>query len=566
MIEINDWNNYTIETLLEFVKMYDNRQESIDKIVAAYNLAKSSHVMPNGEPARRDSGEEYITHPVAVANFLAIMRVDIDTICAGLLHDVVEDTPVTLEEIEQKFGSDVANIVDGVTKFSDFAQVNFEKYKMSIKEKNKEALKMLTHMKIYDNLIFEVRVIIVKLIDRLHNMLTITYKTPAKQKSKALETLSIYVPLANKLGMYKIQQLLEDASLMCIDKMLFGRIKMNREIMKIENLPIIDDMFDNMKKIIKENIKLVGHYDSSEMENRSIEDLFNETLLIGDNLSRTRIKHIYGIYDALLKLKPSGETDEAYLRKLLFSRETFEKIHDLRVVKLIMKDETSCWMARMLLHKTYSPVDKYEHDYIANPKANMYQSLHDTVLVNGKFVQFQIRTEEQEHRNTYGIAWELYKFEGENTRERILEEFKKYPAYKKMLNIKEDKNIYDLENYQSLIEKEILNTKEITVINKSTGKNITIRDDATIHDFAFQIGGEMGHHLVKAILNDVVYELKYSKSGKVDKDYNPFNVRLKNGDEISVEFDENIICPRQSTDIDNKKPKKFLLFKRKEVK
>ncbi len=566
MIDINDWQHFDFNTLIEFVKVYDQRPESIDKITRAYNLAKSSHVKPDGKPVLRDSGDEYITHPVMVANFLAIMRVDIDTICAGLLHDVVEDTPVTLEKIEKEFGVDVANIVDGVTKFDDFAQVNFEKYKMSIKEKNKAALKQLTHMKIFDNLTFEVRVIIVKLIDRLSNMLTIEYKTPVKQKSKALETLSIYVPLANKFGMYRIQQLLEDASLKCIYPMLYERIRMNREMMKIENLPMIDDMFENMKKIIKDNIKLVGHYDSSEMNNRSTEELFNETLLVGKNLSRTRIKHIYGIYDALLKLKPSNVSEETYLKTLLFSKETFEKIHDLRVVKLIMKDEISCWMARMLLHKTYSPVDKYGHDYIANPKANMYQSLHDTVLINGKFVQFQIRTEEQEFRDTYGIAWELYKFEGENTRERILEEFKKYPTYKKMLEIKEDKTITDLGNYQSLVEKEILNTKEITVINKTTGKNITIRDDATIHDFAFQIGGELGNHLVKATLNDVVYELRYNKNGKIDNDYNPFNVRLRNGDEISVEFDENVICPRQSTNIDRKKVKKFTLFKRREVK
>ena len=561
MININDWENFDFNTLIEFVKLYDNRPETIDKITSAHKMAYDAH---KGIP--RDSGEPYITHPVAVANFLAIMRVDVDTICAGLLHDVVEDTEYTLQDVREGFGDDVANIVDGVTKFDDFAQVNFEKYKMSIKEKNKAALKMLTHMKIFDNLTFEVRVIIVKLIDRLHNMLTIGYKTPVKQKSKALETISIYVPLANKLGMYRIQQLLEDASLKCIDPMLYERIKMNREIMKIENLPMIDGMFDNMKKLIKENIKLVGHYDSSEMNNRSIEDLFNETLLIGDNLSRTRIKHIYGIYDALLKLKPGDESEESYLKKLLFSKETFEKIHDLRVVKLIMKDETSCWMARMLLHKAYSPVDKYEHDYIANPKANMYQSLHDTVLVNGKFVQFQIRTEEQEYRDTYGIAWELYKFEGENTRERILEEFKKYPAYKKMLNIKEDKNVSDLENYQSLVEREILNTKEITVIDKTTGNHITIRDDATIHDYAFQIGGDMGNHLVKATLNDVVYELKYDSLGRVERDYNPFTVRLKNGDEIKVEFDENVICPRQSTNIAHKKPKRFSLFRRKEVK
>ena len=132
-----------------------------------------------------------------------------------------------------------------------------------------------------------------------------------------------------------------------------------------------------------------------------------------------------------------------------------------------------------------------------------------------------------------------------------------------MLNIKEDSNILDMDNYQSLIEREILNTKEITVINKSTGKNLAVRDDATIHDFAFQIGGEMGNHLVKATLNDVVYELRYTRSGKVDTSYNPFNIRLNNGDEITVEFDEKITCPRQSTEINPKKTKRLFFTRRK---
>lgn len=560
MNSINDWQNYNYESLMNFVKIYDNRQESIDKITKAYFLADKMH-----KGVLRASGEPYITHPVAVANFLAIMRVDIDTICAGLLHDVVEDTPLTKEDIENEFGEDIANIVEGVTKINKLKDIDLNKLNMSLNEKNPENLRMLNRKKIIDSLLYDPRIIIVKLADRLHNMLTIDYKTKNKQKSKAVETLSLYVPLANKLGIYRIQQELEDASLKCIDPMIYGRIRMNRDYLKAENLEMIDGMLNNMVNVIRDNIKLVGHYDEKEMYNRSIDDLLKETIYIGDNLSRTRIKHIYGIYDALIKLKPDNLTKEAYLKKLLFTRDTLEKIHDLRVVKLIMKDETSCWMARMLLHKTYSPVDKYGHDYIANPKSNMYQSLHDTVLYDGKFVQFQIRTEEQEYRNTYGLAWELYKYEGENTRERILEEFKKYPAYKKLSDIKEDKNVSDLENYQSLIDKEILNTKEITVINKATGKNVTIRDDATIHDFAFLIGGEMGDHLVRAVLNDTVYELKIDKNGRVERGYNPFNVRLRNGDEISVFFDENIICPRQSTDLGHKKPKKFVLFKRKEM-
>lgn len=559
MKNINDWQNYTFDTLKDFVRMYDNRQESIDKITEAFCCANNAH-----KGVYRASGESYISHPVAVANFLAIMRVDIDTICAGLLHDVVEDTELTKEDIDLMFGSDVANIVEGVTKINKMDDIDLNSLNMSVDQKNPENLRILNRKKIIDSLLYDPRIIIVKLADRLHNMLTIGYKTKNKQKSKAVETLGLYVPLANKLGIYRIQQELEDASLKCIDPMLYERIKISREYMKKENIEMLDDMFSNMINVIKDNIKLVGHYDESEIQNRDTEELLHDTLLFGDNLSRIRIKHIYGIYDALLKLKPSDISEESYLKKLILSRENFEKIHDLRVIKLIMKDETSCWMARMLLHQTYSPVDKYGHDYIANPKSNMYKSLHDTVLCNGKFVQFQIRTEEQEYRNTYGLAWELYRYEGENTRERILDEFKKYPAYKKLLDIKEDKNVSDLENYQSLIDREVLNTKEITVINKATGKNVTLRDDATILDFAFQIAGEKGKHLVKATLNDVVYELKI-KNGKVQtvQGYCPFDIRLRNGDEISVEFNENFLCPRPSADMTRKKPKKLFFSKEK---
>ena len=549
---INNWQNYSMETLRYFVGMYDSREESFDKIQRAYEKAKANHVDSNGNPVKRDSGDDYITHPVAVANFLAVMRVDIDTICAGLLHDTIEDTNVTYEEIYEEFGEDVANIVEGVTKINRLDDIDLTSLPMSLDEKNPDNLRMLNKNKIIDSLLYDPRIIIVKLADRLHNMLTIGYKTKTKQKSKAIETLDLYVPLANKLGIYRIQQELEDASLKCIDEMIYRRIDINRELLKGENIPLLSEMFHKMINVIRDNIKLVGHYDESEIQGRSNDELLNETLFIGDNLSRTRIKHIYGIYDALLKFKPEDISKESYIKKIVLSRETLEKIHDLRVVKLIMKDETSCWMARMLLHKTYSPVDKYNHDYIANPKSNMYQSLHDTVLIDGKFVQFQIRTVEQEYRNTFGLAWELYKYEGENTRERILEEFKKYPAYKKLLDIKEDKSISDLESYQSLINKELLNTKEITVINKATGENITIRDDATLHDFAYLIGGPLGDHLVKATLNDTEYALDI-KNGKVISTRNPFNIRLRNGDEITVEFDESITCPKESTDIDHKK-------------
>ena len=538
MRNINDWKNYSLETLIDYVKQYDQRPESIEKIMKAYNMANDAH-----KGVKRASGKPYISHPVAVANFLAIMRVDIDSICAGLLHDVVEDTEITKEDIQKEFGDDVAEIVDGVTKISKLGDVDLNSLGMSLNEKNPENLKLLNKKKIIDSLLYDPRIIIVKLADRLHNMLTIGYKTPIKQKSKARETLELYVPLANKLGIYRIQQELEDASLRCIDPLVYNRLMLIRGRIKDECSPLLNTMLSEMVCEIDDNLKVIGHYDQSELDSRKRDDLLQETIILGDNASRTRIKHIYGIYDALCKMKPEEEKDAVeYIRKLLEYKESFEEIHDLRVIKLIMKDEDSCYSLIRYLHQKYGNVQNRFKDYIYNPKYNMYKSLHTTVSNEGKYVQFQIRTMEQEYRDTYGLAWELYRYEGENTRERILEEFKKYPAYQKLIDIKENKDVSDLESYQTLINQEILNTKEITVINTANGKNITIRDDATIRDFAYLIGGTLGDHLVKATLNDVVYELEI-KNGVVSQDNYPFGIKLKDGDEISVEFDKNIWCP-----------------------
>lgn len=550
---INDWQHYSLETLIDYVKQYDQRQESIDKIFRAYDKAYKAH----DGVTRDDHKTPYIMHPVAVANFLAIMRVDIDTICAGLLHDTVEDTDVTKEEIEEEFGKNVAEIVEGVTKISNLNEVDYNSLKLSMNEKNPENLRMLNKKKIIDSLLYDPRIIIVKLADRLHNMLTIGYKTPAKQKQKAAETLELYVPLANKLGIYRIQQELEDASLKCIESYIYNRLMIIREKIKEECSPFLNSMLSEMVSDIDDNLKIIGHYDQSELDSRNRKELVNETIILGDSASRTRIKHIYGIYDALCKMKPKKckQDTSSYIRDILFNKDAFEGIHDLRVIKLIMKDEDSCYSLIRFLHQRYGNVQNRFKDYIYNPKYNMYKSLHTTVSHDGKYVQFQIRTLEQEYRDTYGLAWELYKYEGENTRERILEEFKKYPAYQKLIDVR-DKGVSDLESYQDLIQKEILNTREITVINKTNGKNVSIREDATIRDFAYLVGGPLGDHLVKATLNDVVYELEV-KNGVVNKRKVPFDIRLHDGDEISVEFDENIWCPKHNTDI-SKKPKKTL--------
>ena len=542
MIDINDWRNYTYETLIGFVKEYKTSKYALDKIKHAYEFAANAHA-----GVYRQSGEPYIVHPVDVANILAIMRTDVSTICAGLLHDVIEDTPYTYEDIKKEFGRDIAKIVLGVTKINRAEDVDLSTLHMQIDVTNPEEIENLNRKKIAETIKEEPRAGIVKLADRTDNMLTIGYKTPLKQQSKSVETLDLYAPVANGFGIYKIQQILEDTSFKHLSSShayTYNRILMKRNKLKYIDEPFLNDILQNIINAIRDNIKIVGHYDEKDMEKKTIDELLNETILVGDAFSRVRIKHVYGIYDAFKKMMPEGANEDEYMNQMLHDEQNLEKIHDLRVVKLIMKDEISCWMARMILCKLYPPIDKYQKNYIANPKSNMYQSFHETCYINGKLVQFQIRTVEQEYRNTYGFAWELYKYEGINARSKILKEFKQYPLYQRLEELAHNESITSLGMYRNLLENEVLKVREITVIDKSSGRTIPIKEGSTIHDYAYQIMGYVAEHLFRAIVNDVVYEFKKDENGNIDFSSYPFYLKLKQGDEIYIELNENIHCPR----------------------
>ena len=516
------WSELNFDTLIDIVKSYNDKEENLIKIRKAYELAKKSH-----EGVKRASGEPYINHPVIVANFLAIMKCDVDTICAGLLHDVIEDTPVTKEEIEKEFGKDVAEIVDGVTKITRMDNLE------------QKDLKAANTKKLVDSLLYDPRIIIVKLADRLHNMLTIGYKTPQKQESKSYETLDYFAPLANRFGMYRIQKELENASLRCLHSFDFNLINSIRENLKETNLPVLDEMLDHMKDVIKDNIGVITHseYELEGLTGKELEEkkqeLFNKNVFVGRDESRARIKHIYGIHAAL---KDQGVNFEEILK----NTENLEKIHDLRVIKLVFKDEISCYDAVSYLGKEYKIIDKYHKNYINNPKSNGYKSLHETVNYNGKLVQFQLRTLEQEHTDTFGLAWELYKLEGPDIREKILEKFKKFPIYDEISSMQNVK----LDDYEEYLKTKVLSDKPIIVINRENGESVSLKEHSTIHDFAYEIAGDMGIHLSGAILNDEFIGVKFDKNGKVNNKYYPFGVELKNGDEITVYFNEDILTPK----------------------
>lgn len=518
------WSDLNYDTLIGMVNEYNGKPENIEKIKDAYKLAKDKH----DKCPPRASGEPYITHPVIVANFLAIMKCDTDTICAGLLHDTIEDTDVTKEDLVEKFGVDVAEIVEGVTKITRMD---------SLDQSN---LMAANTKKLVDSLLYDPRIMIVKLADRLHNMLTISFKTPQKQESKSIETLAYFAPLANRLGMYRIQKELENASLRVLEPLDFNELMSVRIKLKETNIPVLDEMLAEMREVIIDNIGVIGHCENEliglegdELRAKK-EELTNERLFVGRDESRTRIKHLYGMHVAL---KEQGSS----LEEVLKNTENLEKIHDLRVIKLVFRDEISCYDAVSYLGKVYKVIDKYHKNYINNPKYNGYQSLHETVSYKGKLVQFQLRTLEQEYNDTFGLAWELYKLEGFNTREKLLDKFKKYPIYDEIESMRDVK----LNDYEDVLINNVLSDKPISVINRETGETVSLKEHSTIHDYAYKVGGDNGIHLKAAILNDELIELRYDKKGKPTK-YYPFGTELKNGDEISVYYDPSIVTPQPS--------------------
>lgn len=517
------WSELNLNSLFDIVTDYNNKEENLIKIKRAYDLAERSH-----KGVKRASGEPYINHPVIVANFLAIMKCDVDTICAGLLHDVIEDTPITKEEIGKEFGFDVADIVEGVTKITRMDNLD------------QEGLKVANTKKLVDSLLYDPRIMIVKLADRLHNMLTISFKTEQKQRSKSYETLAYFAPMANRLGMYRIQKELENASLRALEPLDFNQLLSVRNRLKETNIPVLEEMLAQMREVIIENIGVIGHCENEliglegdELRAKK-EELTKERLYIGRDESRTRIKHLYGMHVAL---KSQGSS----LEEVLKNTDNLEKIHDLRVIKLVFRDEISCYDAVSYLGKVYKVIDKYHKNYINNPKYNGYKSLHETVTHKGKLVQFQLRTLEQEHTDTFGLAWELYKLEGPDARERILEKFKKYPIYEEI----ESMQNLQLNDYEDVLISTVLSDKPITVINRETGETVSLKEYSTIHDYAYEVGGNNAIHLKAAILNDELIELRYDKKGRPTK-YYPFDIELKNGDEISVYYDPNIITPEPS--------------------
>lgn len=439
--------NITIDELIEKFKKYNNNEKDIELIRKAYDYAEKKHF---GQ--KRISGDDYILHPLNVALILTEISADAPCMAAALLHDTIEDSDATKEEIEKLFGSEVALLVDGVTKLN---KINFTS--------DSEA-SAAYQRKILVGLSEDVRVIIIKLADRLHNMRTLDVMSEEKQKKKAKETLEILTPVAHRLGIYKIKSELEDLSLRYLKPDAYFDIveKLNQK--KVERDAAVSKMMDEVSSLLKE------HNIPHEIKGRS--------------------KSIYSIYNKLAKGKP------------------FSDIYDILALRVFVDTEQECYIALGLIHSKYKPVPKRFKDYIAMPKTNLYQSLHTTVFgIDGELFEIQIRTYEMDKIAEYGIAshWSYKEHkDGATASKDIMEQ--KLQIFRNIIELNEDSSTP--EEFVSSVKKDILSSDVIYVYTPK-GDVIELPEGSTPVDFAYKVHSEVGDRMIGAIVNDNIVPLDY---------------------------------------------------------
>lgn len=428
--------NKTIEDFFELIENYSEEEKQMIK--KAYDLANKLHA-----EQKRDSGEPYIIHPINVAYNTASTIMDVDSICAAFLHDTLEDTDMTKQELCALFNPTIADLVDGVT--------NFNKYKeYTKKEKENATMRKLVVFALKQ----DVRILLIKLCDKLHNMRTLQYKKPEKQIKTAEETLKFYAPLAYHLGVYRIKTELEDIAFSYVNPETFKELKQKR------------GEYDNT---VKEDLYLM----KERIENILIQNHLNTTVKI-------RSKNIYGIHSRL----ESGHK--------------LSDMFDLLCLKVVMEDVTSCYQALGLIHAKYHPINGKFKDYICNPKTNLYQSLHTTVFgENGHLVQIQIRTEKMDKIASFGLGayWQIYE---KNAYQMMQEDFKNCQIYKSLSQVNEIfENNYDFVEH---VEGEVLSSK--IYVYSPQGDIYALPLGSTAIDFAYTIHTDIGNQLIKVYVND----------------------------------------------------------------
>ena len=457
-------NSITLEDLLKMINDYNS--EEAEYVIKAYNYAYNLH---NGQ--YRQSGEPYIIHPLNVAYILAEMHADRDTVCAGLLHDTLEDTNITKEELSHDFNPCIANLVDGVTKL---AKLNFS----CNKDRN-----VANTRKIVSGITDDVRIIIIKLADRLHNMRTLQFKSEFKQKEKSLETMEIFVPLAYHIGSYRIKSELEDLSLKYLKPDMYKKIEGKKLAIEEDNEEVLKEMSNDIKDMLKSR------------------DIYNEI--------KVRTKNIYGIY------------------KKLSEGQKVSDIHDLLALKIMVNEIDQCYQALGIIHQKYHPINDKFKDYICNPKTNMYQSLHTTVFgPNNRLIQTQIRTFDMDKVASFGLTayWDKEKGNARNVMQSDLRE--KFQFFKSLLEI--NSMFGDNKEFVAQIKSELFTDKVFVYTTK--GEIIELPKGSTAIDFAYKIHTDIGNTMVGAFVND---------------EYVPIDYILKNKDRVRIITDELSYGPRE---------------------
>ena len=451
--------------LITSVKKY-HPSTDISMIEKAYTIAKNAH-----EGQVRKSGEPYIIHPLCVAIILADLELDKETIVAGILHDVVEDTVMTNEEIRKEFGSEVELLVDGVTKLG---QLSYSHDKVDEQAENLR--------KMFLAMAKDIRVILIKLADRLHNMRTLQYMRPEKQKEKARETMDIYAPLAQRLGISKVKIELDDLSLKYLQPDVYYSL--------VEQ---ISDKKSTREQYIQNIVAEVkAHIDHAGIQARV----------------DGRVKHFFSIY-----------------KKMVNQDKTLDQIYDLFAVRILVENVQDCYAALGVIHEMYKPIPGRFKDYIAMPKPNMYQSLHTTLIgPNGTPFEIQIRTYEMHKTAEYGIAAHWKYKESGGSREKNIEDSAeaKLTWLRQILEWQKDES--DNKEFMSLLKSDLDLFSESVYCFTPSGDVKNLPNGATPIDFAYSIHSAVGNKMICARVN-----------GKLV----PIDYRIQNGDRIEVLTSQN---------------------------
>ena len=437
----------------------------VSLIEKAYKLAVEAH----GDQ-RRKSGEPYIIHPLWVAIILADLEMDKETIAAGMLHDVVEDTKFTEEDIRKEFGAEVALLVDGVTKLG---RLSYSSDKLEVQAENLR--------KMFLAMAKDIRVIIIKLADRLHNMRTLQFMTPAKQKEKAKETMDIYAPIAQRLGISKIKTELDDLALKYSQPEVFYDLVNQINARKTEREEFVEQIVDEV---------------STHMKNAGIRAEVNG-----------RVKHFFSIY-----------------KKMVNQDKTVDQIYDLFAVRIIVESVKDCYAALGVIHEMYTPIPGRFKDYIAMPKPNMYQSLHTTLMSSvGQPFEIQIRTEEMHKTAEYGIAahWK-YKESNDGKKSVEAQEEEKLSWLRQILEWQRDMS--DNREFLNLIKGDLDLFAEDVYCFTPQGDVKNLPNGSTPIDFAYAIHSAVGNKMVGARVNGKLVNIDY---------------KIQNGDRIEILTSQN---------------------------